>query len=49
MEIEDLFKKWEKYLTGKADYHHGQLLAIHSIIVNIQRMIAIHLQFFSYL
>lgn len=39
MEIEDLFKKWEKYLTGKADYHHGQVLANHSIMVNIQRMV----------
>ncbi len=39
MDIEKLFKKWEKYLTGKVDHQPGQGLANHSVMVNIQRMV----------
>lgn len=39
MDIEKLFKKWEKYLTGKVDHQPGQGLANHSIMANIQLMV----------
>jgi len=39
MEIEMLFKKWEKYLTGKEDHQPGQVLPPHSILANIQSMV----------
>lgn len=39
MEIENLFKKWEKYLTGKVDCQPGQGLKSHSVMVNIQLMV----------
>jgi len=39
MNIQELFKKWEKYLTGKEDHQPGQLLENHSVMVNIQLMV----------
>lgn len=39
MNIENLLKNWEKYLTGKVDHQPGQGLANHSVMANIQRMV----------
>jgi len=39
IDIEMLFKKWEKYLTGKEDHQPGQVLPPHSILANIQSMV----------
>ncbi len=39
MKIEQLFEKWERYLTGEVKHQPGQRLVNHSVMSNIQLMV----------